>query len=65
VRFAGSFPTGGGLTVAEGGRRERVRFAAVELIEVGTSDCSASTVSQKGSPKGGFRRCQERETLAD
>jgi len=32
------YPDGGGLTAAEGGRRERVRLAAAELIEAGASD---------------------------
>src|SRR5260221_1101597 len=32
------YPDGGGLTGAEGARREQVRLAAGELIEAGTSD---------------------------
>ncbi len=32
------YPDGGGLTAAERARRERVRFAAAELIEAGSSD---------------------------
>ena len=32
------YPDGGGLTAAERARRERVRLAAAELIEVGASD---------------------------
>jgi transposase len=32
------YPDGGGLTVAERARRERVRLAAAELIEAGASD---------------------------
>ncbi|MFE6397462.1 winged helix-turn-helix domain-containing protein [Streptomyces alboflavus] len=32
------YPDGGGLTAAERDRRERVRFAAAELIEAGLSD---------------------------
>jgi hypothetical protein len=32
------YPDGGGLTAAERARRERVRLAAAELIEAGTSD---------------------------
>src|SRR5512135_3809546 len=32
------YPDGSGLTAEERARRERVRFAAAELIEVGASD---------------------------
>ena len=32
------YPDGGGLTAAERARRERMRLAAAELIEAGTSD---------------------------
>jgi transposase len=32
------YPDGGGLTAEERARRERVRFAAAELIEAGASD---------------------------
>src|SRR5438128_4598764 len=32
------YPDGGGLTAAERARRERVRFAAADLIEAGASD---------------------------
>src|SRR5260221_6172087 len=32
------YPDGGGLTGAEGARREQVRLAAAELIEAGASD---------------------------
>jgi putative transposase len=40
ARYAGTmrYPDGGGLTAAERARRERVRLAAAELIEAGTSD---------------------------
>ena len=40
VRYAGvmRYPDGGGLTAEERARRERVRLAAVELIEAGLSD---------------------------
>ena len=40
MRYAGGmrYPDGGGLTAAERARRERVRFAAAELIEAGASD---------------------------
>ena len=36
LRYAGimRYPDGGGLTAAEQGRRERLRLAAAELIEV-------------------------------
>jgi Homeodomain-like domain len=44
VRYARSmrYPSGGGLTAAERGRREQVRFAAAELIEAGASDREAA-----------------------
>jgi transposase len=32
------YPDGGGLEAAERARREKVRLAAAEMIEVGTSD---------------------------
>jgi hypothetical protein len=32
------YPDGGGLTAEERARRERVRFAAADLIEAGASD---------------------------
>jgi hypothetical protein len=32
------YPNSGGLTATERARRERVRFVAAELIEVGVSD---------------------------
>ena len=40
ARCAGTmrYPDGGGLTAAERARREQVRLAAAELIEVGASD---------------------------
>jgi transposase len=40
VRYAGGmrYAEGGGLTAAERARRERVRLAAVDLIEAGASD---------------------------
>jgi len=40
ARYAGTmrYPDGGGLTAAERARRERMRLAAAELIEAGTSD---------------------------
>src|SRR5215813_10110988 len=40
MRYAGGmrYGEGGGLTAAERARRERVRFAAAELIEAGASD---------------------------
>ena len=40
ARYAGTmrYPDGGGLTAAERARREQVRLAAAELIEVGASD---------------------------
>jgi Homeodomain-like domain len=40
VRYAGTmrYPDGGGLTVAERARRERVRLAAADLIEADASD---------------------------
>jgi transposase len=40
VRYAGDmrYPDGGGLTVQERARRERVRLAAAEMIEAGASD---------------------------
>ena len=40
ARYAGTmrYPDGGGLTAAERARRERLRLAAAELIEAGTSD---------------------------
>jgi hypothetical protein len=44
ARYAGTmrYPDGGGLTAAERARRERVRLAAAELIEAGTSDREAA-----------------------
>ena len=36
------YPDGAGLTAAERTRRERVRLAAAELIEAGTSDREAA-----------------------
>jgi hypothetical protein len=40
ARYAGTmkYSDGGGLTAAQRARRERVRLAAAELIEAGTSD---------------------------
>ena len=40
ARYAGTirYPDGDGLTAAERARRERVRQAAADLIEAGTSD---------------------------
>jgi hypothetical protein len=40
VRYAGGmrYPDGGGLSAAERGRREQVRFTAADLIEAGASD---------------------------
>jgi hypothetical protein len=40
ARYAGTmrYPDGGELTAAERARRERVRLAAVDLIEANTSD---------------------------
>jgi hypothetical protein len=40
ARYAGTmkYSDGGGLTAAQRGRRQRVRLAAAELIEAGTSD---------------------------
>lgn len=37
-----SYPGGGGLTTEERAQRERVRLAAVELIEAGASDREAA-----------------------